>query len=82
MSLKDTLKYIKENNLYKRKGTTAVPEPQKPKRTRRTKEGGVLIDERAEAQLQGDVKAEPRATGGVPSMKLSKPRPRRVEAIV
>jgi hypothetical protein len=39
-SLKDTLKYIKDHNLYKRKGEAAKAEPQKVKKPRKTKEGG------------------------------------------
>ena len=85
-SLKDTLKHIKDHNLYKKKGATEQVKPPTVKRTRKTKEGGssggILINERANAQLQGDVKAEPRATGGVPSMKVPKARAKRVKAIV
>jgi hypothetical protein len=55
------------------------------KRTRKTKEGGssggILIAERAEAQLQGDVRAEPRVTGGIPCMKVPKTRPKRITKI-
>ena len=60
-SLKDTLKYTEENNLYKRKGTKPAKKPT-AKRPRKTKDGGssggILINERANAQLKGDVSAD------------------------
>jgi hypothetical protein len=47
-SLKDTLKHIKENNLYKKKGETKKPTVKRP-RKQTTKEGGssggILIQE-------------------------------------
>jgi hypothetical protein len=76
------LKYIKDYNLYKRKGEAAKAEPQKVKKPRKTKEGGssggILINEVAKARTSGDVIAEPRATGGVPSMKVPKTRAKKV----
>jgi len=79
-SLKDTLKHIKEHNLYKRKGETAKPTT--TKRTRKTKKGGasggILINEVVKERTAGDVVAEPRATGGVPSMRVPKARAKRI----
>ena len=83
MSLKDTLKHIKEHNLYKKKGATAKPSASTTtaKRPRKTKEGGssggILIKEVVDARTKGDVVAEPREVGGLPSMKLPKARARR-----
>ena len=81
-SLKDTLKYIKEHNLYKRKGETAKQTT--TKRTRKTKEGGssggILINEVVNERTAGDVVAVPRATGGVPSMRVPKARAKRIVA--
>jgi hypothetical protein len=78
-SLKDTLKHIKENNLYKREGVTTKPEQQKPKKPRKTKEGGssggILINEVVRERVKGDVVAEPRQEGGVPSLKVAKQSP-------
>ena len=83
-SLKDTLKYIKENNLYKKRGTEPAKKPT-VKRPRKTKEGGssggILINERAEAQLKGDVSAEPRVNASVPSMKVPRTRAKKIVAI-
>jgi hypothetical protein len=83
-SLKDTLKYIKENNLYKRKGATTKPETQTVKRTRKTKEGGssggILIKEVVDARTKGDVGAEARQEGGLPSMKIPKARAKKMLA--
>jgi hypothetical protein len=83
-SLKDTLKYIKEHNLYKRKGETVKAEPQKVKKPRKIKEGGssggILINEVAKARTKGDVSAEPRVTGAIPSMKVPKARAKRIVA--
>ena len=111
-SLKDTLKYIKEKNLYKKKGNATkgllswskevvkprpknvkLEEPPKTegagkhraKRPRKTKEGGssggILINERAEAQLKGDVSAEPRVNASVPSMKVPRTRTKKIAPI-
>ena len=48
------------------------------KKPRKTKEGGSsggpLINEIVEARLKGDVRGEPRKTGGIPSMKVPKAR--------
>jgi predicted lipoprotein with Yx(FWY)xxD motif len=118
-SLKDTLKYIKENNLYKKKGKTTTTakktkkgylswtkeevkprppvEPPKPeelpkaegagksikRKPRKTggSSGGPLINEVVKERVKGDVVAEPRATGGLPSLKVPKTRAKRILAI-
>ena len=84
-SLKDTLTYIKQNNLYKKKGATEQAKPPTVKRPRKTKEGGssggILINERAEAQLKGDVIAEPRVNASVPSMKVPRTRAKKIAPI-
>jgi hypothetical protein len=113
-SLKDTLKHIKEKNLYQKKGKTTTtvkksraprpwaegvikpkePKPKtadtavegsgyhKTKKPRKTKEGGssggILINEVVEARLKGDVRGEPRKTGGIPSMKVPKARAKKM----
>ena len=83
-SLKYTLVYIKQNNFYKKKGTTEKVKPT-VKQPRTTKEGGssggILINEVVKERVAGDVKAEPRATGGVPSLRIPKTRPRNIVPI-
>ena len=109
-SLKDTLKHIKENNLYKKKDTTTTTAKKtkiatrawsegtikpkesktedttiegsgyhKTKKPRKTKEGGssggILINEVVRERVKGDVVAEPRQEGGVPSLKVAKQSP-------
>ena len=72
-NLKDTLKHIKEHNLYK-KGAQAVVAPvAAPKRRAAKKEAGgsatfPLIKETVDAR-KGDLKALPREEGGVPSLR-------------
>ena len=90
-SLKDTLKHIKEHNLYK-KGAQAVVAPvAAPKRRAVKKEAGgsatfPLIKETVDAR-KGDLKALPREEGGVPSLRYmsgntgGKPVPRRRRAV-
>jgi len=79
MTLKDTLKYIKENNLYKKKGETKKPTVKRPRKTKEGgSSGGILINEVVEARTKGDVVAAPRETGGVPSMKVPKARAKRI----
>jgi hypothetical protein len=84
-SLKDALKHIKENNLYKKKGATDNVKQPTVKRPRKTKEGGssggILIDEVAKARTKGDVVAMPRETKGVPSMKVPRTRAKRIPPI-
>ena len=87
-SLKDTLKHIKENNLYKKKEkttTTTKAEGSGKKRTRKTKEGGssggILINEVVKERVKGDVVAEPRVNESVPSMKVPKARAKRITKI-
>ena len=78
MNLKDTLKYIKEHNLYKKKGEAAQPAAPTAKKPRKKKEGGssggILINEVVDERTKGDVVSVPRETGGVPSMKVPKTR--------
>ena len=78
MNLKDTLKYIKEHNLYKKKGEAAQPAAPTVKKPRKKKEGGssggILINEVVDERTKGDVVSVPRETGGVPSMKVPKTR--------
>jgi hypothetical protein len=119
-SLKDTLEYIKQNNLYKKKGKTTttakktkkgylswakeevkpraqntmpveLPKPEelpkaegagksikrKPRKTGGSS-GGILINEVVKERVKGDVVAEPRATGGVPPLKIPKRRAKRI----
>jgi hypothetical protein len=81
-SLKDTLKHIKEHNLYKKKGSDAKPEVKTTvKRPRKTREGGssggILIDEVVKARTKGDVVAVPRSEGGLPSLRVPKARAKR-----
>ena len=82
-SLKDTLKHIKENNLYKKKGAEAKPPA--VKRPRKTKEGGssggILINEVVKARTDGDVMAVPRKTGGIPSMRVPKARAKKIAKV-
>ena len=87
-SLKDTLKHIKENNLYKKKEkttTTTKAEGSGKKRTRKTKEGGssggILINEVVKERVKGDVAVEPRVSGAIPSMKVPTARAKRITKI-
>jgi hypothetical protein len=88
-NLKDTLKHIKEHNLYK-KGQAVVAPVAAPKRRAVKKEAGgsatfPLIKETVDAR-KGDLNALPRAEGGVPSLRYmsgntgGKPIPRRRRA--
>ena len=43
--------------------------------------GGLLINEVVKERVKGDVIAEPRATGGVPSLKVPRTRAKRVTKI-
>jgi hypothetical protein len=82
-SLKDTLKHIKENNLYKKKeGGAKQPTVKRPRKTREGgSSGGILINEVVDARTKGDLKAEPQVTGGVPSMKVPKTRAKRIAKV-
>jgi hypothetical protein len=81
-SLKDTLTYIKQNNLYKKKGETKQPTVKRPRKTKEGgSSGGILIKEVVDERTKGDVVAVPRETGGVPSMKVPKTRAKRIAKI-
>ena len=70
LNLTQTLKYIKEHNLYTKKGATAAAAPKTRKPRAKKEQGGSaqlpFVVERIE---QGDVKPTLRKTGGVPSLK-------------
>jgi hypothetical protein len=81
-SLKDTLQYIKQNNLYKKKGETKKPTVKRPRKTKEGgSSGGILIKEVVDERTKGDVVAVPRETGGVPSMKVPKARAKRITKV-
>ena len=71
LNLRDTLKYIKEHNLYKRKGTAtadAAPKTRKP-RAKKEQGGSAQLPFVVDRIEKGDVKATVRKTGGAPSLK-------------
>ena len=71
LNLRDTLKYIKEHNLYKKKGAAtadAAPKTRKP-RVKKEQGGSAQLPFVVERIEKGDVKATVRKTGGVPSLK-------------
>ena len=72
LNLTDTLKYIKEHNLYTKKGATApavAPKPRKP-RVKKEQGGSAQLPFVVERIEHGDVKPTTiRKTGGVPSLK-------------
>lgn len=71
-NLKDTLKYIKEHNLYKKGQSVSVAAAAPKRRVAKKAAGGSasfpLIKETVEARA-GDLQPEPRAEGGVPSLR-------------
>lgn len=71
-NLKDTLKYIKEHNLYKKGQSTSAPAAAPKRRVTKKEAGGSatfpLIKETVQARV-GDLQAMPRAEGGVPSLR-------------
>jgi hypothetical protein len=77
-SLKDTLEYIKQNNLYKKKGATEKAKPNSKTRQEKLRKGvlleAFLIGEVVDERTKGDVVAVPRETGGIPSMRVPKAR--------
>ena len=71
LNLRDTLKYIKEHNLYKKKGAdppaATAPKTRKP-RAKKEQGGSAQLPFVVERIEKGDVKATARKTGGVPSL--------------
>ena len=72
LNSRDTLKYIKEHNLYKKKGAdppaATAPKTRKP-RAKKEQGGSAQLPFVVERIEKGDVKATVRKTGGVPSLK-------------
>ena len=69
LNLTQTLKYIKEHNLYTKKGAATAPTKTRKPRARKEQGGSAQLPFVVERIEQGDVKPTLRKTGGVPSLK-------------